>query len=411
MKTYLLYLLTLLSGSAYAQLPTQQELALVGATIYTAPQTLPIISGVVIIRNGKITAVGNDKQVKVPAQMKVIDCKGLVMMAGFWNCHVHFIEPKWDHADKQPAAVLSRQMDSMINSRGFTHVFDLAALNYPNLLALRARVMSGEVNGPAMLTVGAPFVPPHGNPFYIRPLSLPEMNTPDEAVAHVTRQIRAGADGIKIMSASPDGHGIVPMPMNIIRAATSTAHKFHKPVFAHPTADTGMHIALAGGVDILAHVAPDGYHSWTKNETDQLLLHKVALIPTLKLYKWELERKQLPLTNPLMTTAVQQLGAYAGAGGEILFGTDVGYVTDYDTSDEFRLMAEAGMSFDQILASLTTAPAKRFGVAQHSGIIARGMDADIVLLKADPHADSRHFSDVAYTIRNGTVIYSSVVRK
>lgn len=406
MKTYLLYLWMLLTGSVYAQSPAQQGLALVGATIYTAPQTSPIISGVVIIRKGKIAAVGSDRQIKVPSDMKVVNCKDLVMMAGFWNCHVHFIEPKWDHADKQPAAQLSRQMDSMINSRGFTQVFDLAALNYPNLLALRARVMSGEVNGPAIFTVGEPFVPPHGNPFYIRPLSLPEMNTPEEAVAHVTKQIRAGADGIKMMSASPDGHGIVPMPLDIIKAAISTAHKFHKPVFAHPTSDTGVNIALAGGVDILAHVAPDGYRPWTKTETDQLLQHKVALIPTLKLYKWELERKRLPLSNPLMTTALQQLGAYAGAGGEILFGTDVGYITDYDTSDEFRLMSEAGLSVDQILTSLTTAPAKRFGMAHCSGRIAKGMDADIVLLKADPHTNSRHFADVVYTIRGGKIIYS-----
>lgn len=406
MKTYLLYFLMLLSGSAYAQSPAQQGLALVGATIYTGPQTSPIISGVVIVKNGKIAAVGSDRQIKVPSDMKVVDCKGLVMMAGFWNCHVHFIEPKWDHADQQPAAQLSRQMDSMINSRGFTQVFDLAALNYPNLLTLRARVMSGEVNGPAIFTVGEPFVPPHGNPFYIRPLSLPEMNTPEEAVAHVTKQIRAGADGIKMMSASPDGQGIVPMPPDIIKAAISTAHKFHKPVFAHPTSDTGVNIALAGGVDILAHVAPDGYRPWTKKETDQLLQHKVALIPTLKLYKWELERNHLPLSNPLMTTALQQLHAYAGAGGEILFGTDVGYITDYDTSDEFRLMSEAGLSFDQILTSLTTAPARRFGMARHSGRIAKGMDADIVLLKADPHTNSQHFADVVYTIRSGKIIYS-----
>ncbi|MGF6850842.1 imidazolonepropionase-like amidohydrolase [Chitinophaga sp. W3I9] len=404
MKTLLFCLLVLLSGSVYAQ----EDLALVGATIYTSPKTAPIISGVVIIKNGKIAAAG--KQVKVPAHMKVLDCKGLVMMAGFWNSHVHFIEPGWDHADKQPAAQLNNRMDSMINSRGFTHVFDLAALNYPNLLALRARITSGEVNGPAILTVGVPFVPPHGSPFYIQPLTLPEINTPEEAVAYVTKQIQAGADGIKVWSASPDGHGIVPMPIDIIKAATSTAHKFHKPVFAHPTADTGMNIALAGGVDILAHVAPDGYRSWTKKEIDQLLLDKVALIPTLKLYKWELERKNLPVSNPLMTTALQQLGAYAGAGGEILFGTDVGYITDYDTSDEFRLMSDAGLSFDEILAALTTAPAKRFGMAQHSGRIAKGMDADIVLLKADPHTDSRHFSEVAYTIRNGKVIYNGIDR-
>lgn len=409
MKTLLLVLLTVLPLTFYAQSPADSSLALVGATIYTAPGVPPITDGVVIIEKGKITVVSNEKERKIPERMTVLDCKGLVLMAGFWNSHVHFMEPKWDHADSLPVAVLNQQLNSMINSHGFTHVFDLATLNFPNLLALRARINSGEVNGPAILAAGVPFVPPNGSPFYIQPLKLPEVSTPAAAVAYVNRQIQSGADGIKVWSASPDGqHQIVPMPLDVLKAASATAHKLHKPVFAHPTADTGLRIAIAGGVDILAHVAPDGYRSWTNEEVELIRQHHMAVIPTLKLFKWELERKNIEAaSNPLMTTALQQLGVFAKGGGEILFGTDVGYVADYSTTDEFMLLSQAGLSFDQILAALTTAPARRFGMEAHSGRIAKGMDADIVLLKADPHTDSRHFSEVAYTIRHGKIIYDS----
>lgn len=409
MKTLLLVLLIILPLTFYAQSPADQGLALVGATVYTAPGASPITTGVVMIEKGKITAVGTRQQVKIPAHMPVLDCTGLVLTAGFWNSHVHFIEPKWNHADSLPVAVLNKQLNSMVNSYGFTHVFDLASLDFPNLLALRARINSGEVNGPAILAVGVPFVPPNGSPFYIQPLKLPEISTPEAAVAYVTKQLQSGADGIKVWSASPDGqHQIIPMPLDILKAASTTAHKWHKPVFAHPTADTGLRIAIAGGVDILAHVAPDGYRGWTDKEVELIRQHHMAVIPTLKLFKWELERKNIEAaTNPLMTTALQQLGVFAKDGGEILFGTDVGYVPDYSTTDEFILLSQAGLNFDQILTALTTAPARRFGMAQHSGRIAKGMDADIVLLKADPHTDSRHFSDVAYTIRNGKIIYDS----
>ncbi|NLR59170.1 amidohydrolase family protein [Chitinophaga polysaccharea] len=408
MKTYLLLLLSLLCCASYAQTPVHSCLALTGARIYTSPGKLPLENSTVIITDGKITAIENSKTIKIPAPAEVLDCKGLVMMAGFWNSHVHFIAPEWANAANAPAAELTRHMNNMINSHGFTHVFDLAALDYPNLLALKARVMSGEVKGPAILTVGVPFVPPHGSPFYIQPLKLPEINTPAEAEAFVMQQLQAGADGIKLWSASPDGHGVVPMPLNILQAASRTAHKYHKPVFAHPTADTGLNIAIAGGVDILAHVSPDGYRNWNKNEVTLLLRHKIALIPTLKLYKWELEKKHIPWQdNPLVTTALQQLRAYTAAGGEILFGTDVGYISDYSTTEEFMLLATAGLNFDQILASLTTAPAHRFRQEAHSGRIAKGMDGDIVLLQADPHDDIRHFADVVYTIRNGKIIYNS----
>ncbi|WP_160715130.1 amidohydrolase family protein [Chitinophaga solisilvae] len=406
MKTLLLALLLLLPRIFYAQSAAPERLALTGARIYTAPGKPPVENGIVITRGGKITAAGTSGQIKIPAGMKVLDCKGLVLMAGFWNSHVHFMEPAWFNAATQPAATLTRQMQRMLTGYGFTHAFDLACLDFPNLLALKARVQSGEVKGPAILTAGVPFAPPNGSPFYIRPLKLREIGVPEEAAAYAARQLADGADGIKLWSASPDGHGIVPMPLEIVKAAAGAAHRLHKPVFAHPTADTGLSIAIAGGVDVLAHVSPDGYRSWTPEEITLIQQHHMAVIPTLKLYKWELERNGVTdMNNPLMTTALQQLGALAKAGGEILFGTDVGYVTDYSTTEEFLFLSQAGLNFDQILAALTTAPAKRFGKEASSGRIAKGMDADIVLLKADPHTDIRHFSEVAYTIRNGEIIY------
>ncbi len=63
------------------------------------------------------------------------------------------------------------------------------------------------------------------------------------------------------------------------------------------------------------------------------------------------------------------------------------------------------MSFQQILASLTTNPAQRFGYSTHSGRIAKGFDADLVVLCADPAQNISAFSKICYTIRGGEVIY------
>lgn len=364
----------------------------------------------VLIKAGKITAVGTRRQVKIPAHVQVVDCKGLVLMAGFWNSHVHFMSPVWEHADSLPAAQLTRQMTEMLTRYGFTHAFDLATLNFRNLRALRDRLRSGEVEGPALLSAGEPFVPPNGSPFYVHPIKLPEISTPEAAVAYVRKQLDAGADAIKIWSASPVGDNkVVAMPLDIVQAATATAHKYHKPVFAHPTSDTGWRVAVAGGADILAHVAPDGYVGWQQADVDLLKRRHVAVIPTLKLYKWELERNKVASAedHPLVKTAIEQIGMYAKAGGEILFGTDVGYISDFDTADEFRFLGAAGLTFDQILTSLTTAPAKRFGMSQRCGRVAKGLDADLVLLKADPHDDVKNFAAVAYTLRQGKIIYDA----
>ena len=69
-------------------------------------------------------------------------------------------------------------------------------------------------------------------------------------------------------------------------------------------------------------------------------------------------------------------------------------------------MSRAGMSFPEILASLTKDPAQRFGYAGQSGRIAKGMDADLVVLSADPAQDILALSKVRYTIREGNLIYA-----
>ncbi|MGC1614733.1 MAG: amidohydrolase family protein [Candidatus Acidiferrum sp.] len=72
---------------------------------------------------------------------------------------------------------------------------------------------------------------------------------------------------------------------------------------------------------------------------------------------------------------------------------------------EYVLMSEAGMSFRQILASLTTDPAERFGDADKLGRIAAGFQADLAVFRQDPSANIRALAAVQYTLRAGKIIY------
>jgi len=135
---------------------------------------------------------------------------------------------------------------------------------------------------------------------------------------------------------------------------------------------------------------------------------RISLIPTLKLWKVEAGRENMSAdkAETFVKAGVDQLREYSQAGGQIIFGTDVGYI-DYDPTEEYVFMERAGMNFQQILESLTTAPAKRFGLSNRAGRIARGMDADLVVLIRDPAMDVRAFSSVRYTLRAGKIIYQS----
>jgi imidazolonepropionase-like amidohydrolase len=132
----------------------------------------------------------------------------------------------------------------------------------------------------------------------------------------------------------------------------------------------------------------------------------MALIPTLMLFDNLLKDAKAPddVRSMLVKRAISEVQAFHEAGGQILFGTDGGDVP-LDPTKEYELMNRAGLNWREILASLTTAPASRFGYATRKGRIANGMDADLVLLAADPSTDVTAFAKVRITIRRGRVIY------
>jgi imidazolonepropionase-like amidohydrolase len=409
------YLVAALAGSfAIRPLAAQntpdptRAIALLNARIYRSPEAAPLDSGVILISRGVITAVGARPSVKIPPDASLVDCSGGVIVPGFWNSHIHFTEAHWAGADTVPAAALTARLQAMLTRYGFVRVLDTGS-SLENTLALRRKIDSGQVLGPAIRTTGPGFVPQGASPFYILPDRLPELRSPADATTRVVARIRQGADAIKLFTgsfASPTR--IVPLPLSVVRATTAAAHRHHRLVLAHPSNDAGLAAALEGGVDILAHTTPDG-RPWDAALIGRMKRAHLALIPTLKLWTFELSRRGVDSARAqkFLQVAVNQLRDYSRSGGEILFGTDVGYMTDYDPADEYRYMERAGMSFRQILAALTTAPARRFGRDQRtSGRLEPGMEADLVLLDGDPAGDIRALGRVRSVWRQGRMIYS-----
>jgi imidazolonepropionase-like amidohydrolase len=389
------------------------DLALIHARIYRSPDAMPISDGTVLIHDGRILAVGFSGSVKIPSKTQTLDVGGAVVTAGFWNSHVHLMSEPLLKAGQHTGAELTQQLKQMLTRWGFTTVFDTASL-LKNTNVIRRRIASGEVQGPMILTVGDPFYPKGGTPVYVKQFmkdnGFPNeeiTNLPD-AVARARRQIRhGGADGVKLFAGAIVGGniGVLPMPLAQAQALVSAAHALGKPVFAHPSNLDGLNVSINSGVDILAHTTPMS-GPWTPELTARILAHHMALIPTLTLFDVEAKKfgeSKEDSTND-MNAAVQQVKVYSEAGGQILFGTDVGYTDALDTTEEYRLLSGA-LDWRQILAALTVAPAQRFHYAAHKGKLQRGMDADLVVLDADPAKDITAFSRVRLTMRDGRVIW------
>lgn len=393
-------------------LDNQNSLALIGGTVYVNPMDAPIHEGVIVIREGKIVAVGRKRSVRIPPDSREIDCSGLIITAGFWNSHVHFFERKWAKADSIPATELAQQIQDAFTRFGFTSVFDLSS-EWVNTKRIRERIESGEVSGPKIYSTGEGLIPPGAMPsdavlnfMGLMKTRNPEIGDETQAVAESKRLLAEGVAGLKLFASSQSG---TPMSETAIRAITAEAHKLGKPVFVHPNSGADILVAIRNGVDVIAHTTPRS-GPWDAKVLDSMKAAAVALTPTLTLWAFYLRHERVSTRSQIVNAALGQLRSWSTAGGVVLFGTDLGAV-DPDPTEEYILMSHAGMSFRQILASLTTAPAVKFGQAAQVGRIAVGLQADLVVLNQDPAKDIRSLASVKYTLRAGKIIYQATPDK
>jgi len=394
MRVLAFLLLSLSAATALAQ-----DLAITHATAYASPDAPARQDVTVIIRHGVITKIGED--IAPPMAGATISCQGCIVLAGFWNAHVHFMEPKWNDAAHQPAEKLTRQIAEMLTHSGFTTVVDTGS-DGENTIALRRRVESGEVAGPRIFTAGIPIFPAHALPYYLADLppelkakmAMPE--TPAEATAFVDKNRASGTDIVKLFTGSIfQSNHIVPMRVDIAHATVVEAHRHGQLVFSHPSNLEGTKVAVDAGVDVLAHT-PEQTEGIDDAMLRRMIAQHMTIIPMLKLFSRDdaiAEIRGLDLK-------------YHQMGGRLVYGTDTGFLTDYDQGEEFRQLAKAGLGFRDVLAMLTTAPAELFHPSKNEGKVMPGMRGDLTILSEDPASgDPEAFTKVRYTVRAGKVIW------
>lgn len=399
-----IYFLIILCIHSYTAIAQEVSLVIRDVKVYTEPYSVPIGKGHIFIENNKIIKIVSIDDYPIPDDVEIINGEGKIAIAGFWNSHVHLIEPKWQNIKELTKETLETNLASMLTSWGFVYAFDLAQFKLDDIKMLQERINVGEVKGPTIFYVGVPITAK--TPFYVNPVKLPELKNITEVESHIKSQIENGASGIKIWSGSPLGNTTAYLSNSLIARASELTRLHNIPLFAHPTTNIGVKNAINNGVTILSHVSPSDLISWDEELLEVMITKNVALIPTLKLFKWELERDLSTFSDTLVKTAIKQLSDFKQKGGLILFGTDVGYMSEYNPSDEYIFMEKAGLSFQDIIAALTTNPTKVFGFEKNKGKLKEGFDADIILLDSDPSKNVLNFTDVFLSIHNGKIIYS-----
>jgi imidazolonepropionase-like amidohydrolase len=209
-----------------------------------------------------------------------------------------------------------------------------------------------------------------------------ELSGPDDARAAVTELAGAGAAAIKVSLNSEAG----PTPTDgELAAIVETAHGSALPVTAHVQGIGQAERAVGAGVDEFAH-AP-----WSERLSDLLLqaaARRMRVVSTLDILSFG-------DVTPELRTACDNLVRFRTAGGQVVYGTDLGNgpIPPGIHVREALLLHEAiRMTREEVLAAMTAAP------------LAPGAPADLIVLGSDPLERLEALADLRLVVRAGRVV-------
>ena len=374
-------------------------------------------------------------QAGLPATTHTIDGRGLYLMPGLVDAHVHFFDPQ----------VFGRLM----LANGVLLVRDMGQVTQ-DVLKTRAELNAGALLGPEMIATGYLL---DGAPAQIPQIAL-ALATPDEGRAAVRQQVQAGVDQIKVYSAlEKDVYlaildeaqklgikavGHVPETVYVEDAAAAGQrsiehlHGFDKLIGTL----LGLPVTLrAGGMGSDARYWPrlqDVDHTALQTALRRIAATGVAVCPTVLVFQKGVDMARFqsgnhPLSEyispgireiwktlwdpsqaagleyvwPLMQAFVAELHE---AGVTLMVGTDLvfpGIIPGYAVHEEMARWQEAGLPAADILRSATIVPARFMGLDGRLGTVSEGKAASLVLVRANPLEDIQNARQVEAVFLRG----------
>ncbi len=203
---------------------------------------------------------------------------------------------------------------------------------------------------------------------------------PEDAAGAVGEIREAGGTAVKVGLNAEAGPTLTDAELLAIVDAARTADL---PVTVHAQGAGQVERALGAGVDELAHTP------WTPLPDDVIRAAAATLriVSTLDICGYGRD-------TPELTTALDNLRRFVEAGGEVVYGTDLGNgaIPPGIHPREVALLAEAGITGDALLAALARAP------------LVSGAPADLVVLGSDPLEGIEAFTDVRLVMRAGRIV-------
>lgn len=378
---------------------------------------------VVVITDGRITAVGPRDTVAVPADAKRIDLPGQTLLPGLIDMHVHLDgDPRiggyrrLGYTDSFWQAVAVANARAMLEA-GFTTVRNVGSRDY-NDVGLKQAIEGSYVVGPrivpATYAIGA--TGGHCDGTGALPPRFADVPTPSvadgpDAYRQLVRRLRKyGAEVIKICAtggvlSKTDAAGAQQMTLDEIKAVVDEAHMLGLRVAAHAHGTAGINDCLRAGVDTIEHAsladaesfalakAKGAWFSMDIYDDDYILAEgeKNGVFPESLEKERQIGRKQRETFRDAHR-----------AGVKMIFGTDNGGVFPAGQNAlQFAKMVEWGMTPIEAIRAATVNAAQALGRSGDLGQVAVGRYGDLVAVAGDPLADVRLLERPSAVIKGG----------
>lgn len=366
----------------------------------------------ILVEDGMIAAVGKD--LDVPKNIKTVDLKGMTVLPGLFNCHVHITsepDPRKDKP-KSDAALTIQAMNNLALhlSSGVTYIRDVGSANFIDI-ELRDAVASGQIQGPDMQVSGRCICMTGGHGW----ATGRQADGPDECRKAAREMLRAGADWIKVMATGGVmTKGVEPGAEQLttaeMAAIVEEAHKKGALTCTHAQGNTGIKNALAAGIDCIEH----GIYL-DDEAIDTMLKQGSWLVPTLCaphfILKYgiaggvpEYAVRKTEIVHDHHFASFQK--AYK-AGVKCACGTDAGtpYNPHNGTPNELVLMVKSGLTPMEAIETATIHSARLMGVEKSLGSIEVGKKAHFAIFRKDPTEDIDNITVCQMTVKNGEIVY------
>lgn len=375
----------------------------------------------IVVNGDRIESVGAYKPV---ANATVIDLSAYTVLPAFTDCHNHILGNPDDFSATAYLRMSSAEATvwGIHNLRdwidhGFTTVRDACeADNGYGQIALRDGIARGLISGPRIFAAGScvSITGGHGDANVLaadEPLPRrPNLaDTPDEIANVVRRDLKYGADWIKLM-----GTGGILDPFSDythqelsdeqMAKAVEVAHRAGRRVMVHAEGTGGIKAAVRAGVDSIEH------GTMLDEEGAALMQQRGTwLVPTLFVFQYGAAQGEKLNLEPVMLKKVRTIINAQGPAFRRALDHHVKIAFGLDGAarflpNEFESLVSGGMTPLQAIQTATINAAELLGQSENLGSIAAGKLADIIAVSGDPLTNIKTLATVPFVMKAGVVM-------